>query len=52
MGGWVRSKEDQQPLINICKACSYKQKGRCGKCGCFLSILIKIKNQKCPIDKW
>ncbi len=26
--------------------------GNCSKCGCFVYLKIKMKNQQCPVGKW
>ena len=32
------------------KIATYKYK--CGECGCFMEPKIKIKTEKCPLNKW
>lgn len=47
--------------LEICKKCEYKTKEeslsgkilfRCKKCRCFLKAKVRIKSEKCPINKW
>lgn len=52
MRGWIRTKDETTEIVKICKVCPSKKGGRCGECGCFLSMLIKIKNYNCPLNKW
>ena len=43
--------------LKICTTCKHVKLSntiyiRCNECGCFLHPKAKLKNQKCPIDKW
>lgn len=40
--------------LDICHSCEhlFKPTGNCKKCGCFVAGKTKLKQQKCPIDKW
>lgn len=44
--------------FNKCVGCEHLIKhevfppGNCSKCGCFVYLKIKMKNQKCPEGKW
>ncbi|MFW6002226.1 MAG: hypothetical protein ACOCQD_02715 [archaeon] len=39
-------------LIVKQKKLSNKKFFKCGACGCFLGYKIKIKSEKCPLNKW
>ncbi len=38
----------------ICEACEWKKGPKCGKCGCFLALKLKMNNVRCPLSepKW
>lgn len=36
----------------ICDGCEQKNGSRCGRCGCFLIAIQKVKFSKCPEGKW
>lgn len=40
--------------LEICNSCEHllKLTGNCKKCGCFVAGKTKLKQQKCPINKW
>lgn len=40
--------------LDICNSCEFlfKPTKNCKKCGCFVVAKVKLKQQKCPIDKW
>lgn len=40
--------------LDICKSCEYlfPPTGNCKKCGCFVAAKTRIKQQKCPMNKW
>lgn len=40
--------------LDICNSCDYlyAPTKSCTKCGCFVVAKTKLKQQKCPIDKW
>lgn len=38
--------------INVCKNCSDYDGTRCKQCGCFMELKTKIKNARCPLNKW
>ena len=52
MRGWIRTQDEISKVVSICKECPSKNGGRCGECGCFLSMIIKIKKYHCPLSKW
>jgi|VirMetMinimDraft_7_1064189.scaffolds.fasta_scaffold07099_3 hypothetical protein len=39
---------------NICNGCPKRIDllNQCKECGCFLAAKTKIKQEKCPLDKW
>jgi hypothetical protein len=36
----------------ICDKCEHNGEWFCKKCGCILSVKVRIKNSSCPINKW
>lgn len=40
--------------LDICLSCQHllMPTRQCKKCGCFTVAKTKLKNQKCPINKW
>jgi len=36
----------------VCMSCALNDIGRCSKCNCYLYAKIRIKNEKCPENKW
>lgn len=42
----------QEQRKSICDNCEYNGGWFCKKCGCILSIKLKIKASECPINKW
>ena len=51
-GAEVANKDKFSSRINICNACEFFEKGRCKKCGCFMSAKAKLGTAKCPVGKW
>lgn len=49
-----RSVESREKNLKICSDCEFyiKESERCGKCGCFLKLKVKLKSWKCPLNKW
>ena len=39
---------------DICNGCDKRIKltNQCKECGCFLAAKTKIKQEKCPLEKW
>lgn len=37
---------------SICLGCEHYDFGRCEECGCFCASKVKLKAEKCPLDKW
>jgi hypothetical protein len=52
--GVLAKKEVAERRFRICKLCPYyfKATGNCKKCGCFVDIKTKYKDQKCKLGKW
>jgi hypothetical protein len=46
--------QTRENRLNLCKKCPnlFALTGNCKLCGCFVSLKTKLKNQKCPIEKW
>lgn len=37
-----------QKRIDYCKSCDYLISGMCRKCGCYVEVRARLKNQSCP----
>lgn len=48
----IASEETQKERIKKCKECENYRLLYCAKCGCALSLKIRLNKAKCPIDKW
>jgi len=50
----IASDDVVKDRLDICMSCEYliTYTNQCKKCGCFINLKTKIKNAKCPIDKW
>jgi hypothetical protein len=50
----LRSKEDQEKCLAICKGCEFYRAsdGRCSQCGCVLSLKTRLVTDRCPLGKW
>jgi len=46
--------EVAEKRYNICLECPelVQATKQCKQCGCFMSLKTKLKNAKCPINKW
>lgn len=49
---FIAEKDVAKERLDICGACQFNMGGICVKCGCILVAKTKLKNQKCPMDKW
>jgi len=38
--------------VEVCDSCSDLAKGRCIRCGCFMTLKAWLPSQNCPIGKW
>ena len=38
--------------LDICKSCEHYTGRFCKKCGCLMSIKVRIKSTSCPIGLW
>lgn len=43
--------------MNICDVCEFREEltkkhSICSKCGCFLQAKLRVKDEKCPENKW
>lgn len=47
----ITEKKEQERRLEICGDCEYN-KGFCKKCGCIIRLKVKVKQTKCPINKW
>lgn len=55
----MRTDEEVELLLTICKDCEHFNGKGCGKCGCRVkkggeawTNKLKMKTEHCPIDKW
>lgn len=50
----ISPKLDAQKRLDICNKCPSLDKtgGRCGECGCFVTIKVKMDFESCPLRKW
>lgn len=46
------SDEEREKRLAICRACDAYMDGRCGECGCILSIKSKWLTSTCPRGLW
>jgi hypothetical protein len=46
------NKEDYDKRVEICNICPWRDNMTCTKCGCFINLKAKIKESKCPDDRW
>ena len=51
-GFHIANEEIQQKRQNVCDSCEFYINRRCGKCGCFMDIKIKLQTSSCPEGKW
>ena len=50
---YLNKETNSSQRFAICKICpELKALNRCGKCGCFMNIKVRIYSAKCPIGKW
>lgn len=47
-------KAEADKRYDICKKCPelINATKQCKKCGCIMSLKVKLKNARCPIGKW
>ena len=38
--------------IEICRSCEHYVALFCKQCGCFMPVKTRIRQVKCPLDKW
>ena len=40
--------------LQICKSCEWYRAviSQCKKCGCIMKFKVRLKNGKCPLEKW
>lgn len=48
----IADKEEIYKRKKICDECPKKKILICMVCGCILEGKIRLKNEKCPINKW
>jgi hypothetical protein len=50
--GKGRDFSEQVEALTICNTCEYREKDKCGICGCILGEKVKDPDSSCPIGKW
>lgn len=48
----VRSKEEIASLKEVCSTCEHFSQGRCGLCGCYLKVKLRLATESCPDGRW
>ena len=49
----IFEEEVLQERWDACNSCEFLTKNYiCSKCSCFMRLKSRVKNMKCPIDKW
>jgi hypothetical protein len=51
-GFHITGEELQQKRQNVCDSCEFYINRRCGKCGCFMAVKIRLQSSSCPEKKW
>lgn len=51
---YFADKEVAQDRLNICLSCEhlYQPTRQCKKCFCLVDAKTKVRDQKCPVQKW
>jgi len=49
---FLDNKKKIKKRLKICNICEHKSVGICKICKCFIEIKTRLKNAKCPINKW
>lgn len=47
-------KSESDKRMNICLGCEHliKLTRQCEECGCFMNLKTKLKDARCPVEKW
>lgn len=52
----TRTKPQREALLAVCNTCDRHSNdgifSRCGECGCFLSVKVRMATETCPLGKW
>jgi hypothetical protein len=43
---------ESQARLGVCKGCDQWTGKSCKICGCFVSLKVRIPEEKCPLGKW
>jgi hypothetical protein len=48
------SEEEAKARLDMCNGCDrfINLTKQCKECGCFMPLKTKLKNTKCPLNKW
>jgi len=47
--------ETTKARLQVCDECEHAVKAdvdKCGLCGCFLFLKVRVRRQTCPIGRW
>lgn len=44
--------EESEKRLEVCKGCDQWTGKSCKVCGCFVSLKVRIPEEKCPLGKW
>ena len=50
----VTDEKKMNMRMALCSECKSfeKNSARCGLCGCFMNVKVRIEASKCPLSKW
>jgi len=50
----ISSEEESSQRFSVCLSCPelIKETSTCKQCGCFMFLKTKLKDAKCPLNKW
>ena len=48
----LRSESEKTQITNICNVCDRFNDNACSECGCLINVLIGMKENHCPLEKW
>lgn len=48
----ITPENEQREREKLCQECEHYKVLYCAKCGCSLTLKIRLNKAKCPIDRW
>lgn len=48
----MRNDSEKESILTICESCDKYNDGSCAECGCLIQVLIGLKENHCPIERW